>query len=304
MAFVKLDTGILNSTLWFERECRDIFITSLLMAELLELREPLPQLKVNAIEETGFEVPPGWYGFVHAAGPGIVRMAMCDQLLGMQALAKLGEPDPESRTPDFEGRRLVRVPGGFVVLNFMKYRDRDYTGAERAKRYRLRQREKQSFTRDVRESRRDEPLRARDVTQAEAEAEADTEIVRDNQPTVGPHPSVEGVGRKPKCPTEKIVSLYHEAMPDCPRCEILTTTRKAHISARWGQVMTENGWTAEQTLEWFAKFFAQMARSKFLTGRVNGRDGKPPFKATLDFLMRPESFAKAVEGVYRDKEST
>ena len=144
MPFVKLDTGILNSTLWVEREQREVFITALLMAMPFELREPAPQLRAtdHGIEPTGFEVPPGWYGFVSAAGPGIVRMAMGDFEAGMAALAKLGEPDPESRTGDFDGRRLVRVDGGYIVLNFMKYRDKDATAADRSKRYRQRQKEK------------------------------------------------------------------------------------------------------------------------------------------------------------------
>jgi hypothetical protein len=42
----------------------------------------------------------------------------------------------ESRTPDFDGRRLVRVDGGYVALNFAKYREKDHTAAERSKRYR------------------------------------------------------------------------------------------------------------------------------------------------------------------------
>jgi hypothetical protein len=56
----------------------------------------------------------------------------------LDALERLSAPDPESRTPDFDGRRLVRVDGGYIILNFMKYRDRDTTAAERQQRYRER----------------------------------------------------------------------------------------------------------------------------------------------------------------------
>ena len=142
MAFVKLDCGILNSTLWVEREARDVFITALLLAEPYELRKSAPQLRAGAgtIEETGFVVPPDWYGFAAASGPGIVRLALCDQELGMAALTRLGEPDAESRSTEYEGRRLVRIDGGYIVLNFFKYRDKDNTAAVRAKRYRERKR--------------------------------------------------------------------------------------------------------------------------------------------------------------------
>src|ERR1017187_5717012 len=127
MAFLKLDTGILNSTLWVDRECREVFITALLMAEPYEVTEPIPQLEVRTMTETGFFVPVGWYGLVHAAGVGIVRRALVDEAPGMEALERLGNPDLESRSQEFDGRRLGRVNGGYVALNFMKFRDRDHT---------------------------------------------------------------------------------------------------------------------------------------------------------------------------------
>jgi len=156
MPFVKLDTRILQSTLWFERDARELFITALLMAEPRELQEMTPQLKVDSLEHTGFSVPPGWYGFVPAAGIGIIRQAAMDRESGMKALAELGNPDIESRSKDFEGRRLVRVDGGFVVLNFVKYRDRDTTTAVRSKRWRQRQKEIKSSQCDSVAQRRDE----------------------------------------------------------------------------------------------------------------------------------------------------
>lgn len=160
MAFVKLDTGILDSTLWIERECREVFITALLLAHPFDTDTPMDQYEVRTLKKTGFTVPAGWYGFVPAAGAGIVRRAMVDNEAGLVALEKLGNPDLESRSRDFDGRRMVRVDGGYIVLNFMKYRDRDHTTAARSKRYRDRQ------------SHRDLVVTHRDNTQAEAEADA------------------------------------------------------------------------------------------------------------------------------------
>lgn len=170
MAFVKLDCGILNSTLWVEREQRDVFITALLMAAPFEVREPMEQYEVDAIKKTGFVVPTGWYGFVEAAGPGIVRRALADPKEGMEALRRLGDPDEESRSSEFDGRRLVRVDGGYIVLNYMKYRDKDATAAVRSARYRERKKLAESehgVTRDVSSVTRDSSRR---VTIAEAEA--------------------------------------------------------------------------------------------------------------------------------------
>src|SRR6478736_5789203 len=94
---------------------------------------------------------------------------------GMLALEELASPDPESRSEAWEGRRLVRVNGGFVVLNFMSYRDKDNTGAERAKRYRERQKLIDAGAislpnRDEKATRH--AVTQRDASLAEAEAEA------------------------------------------------------------------------------------------------------------------------------------
>jgi hypothetical protein len=142
MAFAKIDTRILDSSLWVERGIRDIFITALLMAMPYEVTEPIAQLKVDSLEETGFIVPPGWYGFVEAAGPGLIHRALVSPEEGIASLRALGEPDYESRSHEFDGRRLVRVNGGFIVLNFIRYRDRNESSKERMRLFRQRQREK------------------------------------------------------------------------------------------------------------------------------------------------------------------
>jgi hypothetical protein len=81
-------------------------------------------------------VQPGWYGLVPAAGIGIINRALLEKEEGMKALEILGAEDKESRSKDFGGRRLVRVDGGYIVLNFIKYREKDHTNAERQRRFR------------------------------------------------------------------------------------------------------------------------------------------------------------------------
>lgn len=136
MPFVKLDCRILDSTLWSDRAGRDVFLTALCMAEPYELPVAAPQLAVNSLEPTGWIVQPGWYGLVKAAGSGIVRRALVDPEEGLRALERLGAPELDSRNPAHEGRRLVRTADGYLVLNFMTYRERDYTAADRSRRYR------------------------------------------------------------------------------------------------------------------------------------------------------------------------
>jgi hypothetical protein len=168
MPFVKLDCGILTSTLWMDRIAREVFITALLMAEPAEFDEPIEEIATRSLDHTGWVAPPGWYGFVPAASVGIIRHASIDLEPGMEALVRLASPDENSRSHEHEGRRMIRIDGGFLILNYMKYRDRDYTGAERQRRYRERVKVRNSNA--VTQPRN--TVTSRPVTQAEAEAEA------------------------------------------------------------------------------------------------------------------------------------
>jgi hypothetical protein len=134
MRFVKLDVKIMDSSVWIDMYVRDIFITALLMARPFQLEEPAEQLKVTSLDPTGFIVPPGLYGFIPAAGIGIINRALVPRKEGYRALEVLGSPDEDSRSQEFGGRRLVRIDGGYLVLNLMKYREMN-DGAERQRRY-------------------------------------------------------------------------------------------------------------------------------------------------------------------------
>ena len=168
MPFVKLDCGMLNSSLWPDSEARTVFITALLMASPVEIKEPLDQINVRSLKPTGFQVPPGWYGMVDAAGVGIVRRAGLEQEEGLAALERLSAPDPDSRSERFDGRRVARVNGGYLVLNYDIYRQKDHTAAARVRRYR----ERKALAAKV--VTRDGVDVTRNVTQAEAEAEAES----------------------------------------------------------------------------------------------------------------------------------
>jgi len=136
--FVKLYSSILTSTIWQKRPDRDLFITALLLARPQVFDTPTPQLEVDSLKETGWKVPPGRYGFAPVSGPGLFREAnIVDDGDGREALRRLGEPEGESRSQAFDGRRLVRVNHGYIVLNYAEYREyRDLTSAERSKRWR------------------------------------------------------------------------------------------------------------------------------------------------------------------------
>jgi len=105
------------------------------------------------------------------------------------------------------------------------------------------------------------------------------------------------------CPVDEIISLYHEAMPENPRCKVVNTARRGAIKSRWleasrllckpfGYSSRADGLTA-----WKA-FFEICNDSAFLTGHAVPQQGKPPFIADIDFLMSPNGFAKCLENKY------
>jgi hypothetical protein len=148
MAFIKLDTEILNSTIWFDADACKVFITALLMAEPRNYKTPTEAINVNDLEASGFVITPGWYGYVPASGPGLVARAMVDRATGLDALVRLCGPEPESRTPLYEGRRMARVDGGYLVLNYDLYRSKDHGAAKRMAAYRERNKSKAAGVRN------------------------------------------------------------------------------------------------------------------------------------------------------------
>ena len=93
----KLFTGILDSSVWLESDAtRLVWLTCL-----------------AAMDETGF---------VKAAAVGnLANRARVEVEAARQAIQRLENPDTESSDPENEGRRLERVPGGWIVLNAVKF---------------------------------------------------------------------------------------------------------------------------------------------------------------------------------------
>ncbi len=62
-------------------------------------------------------------GEVMTSIPGLADFAKVSIEEVLASLKILEEPDEYSRTPDYDGRRIEKMPGGWKVLNFLKYRD-------------------------------------------------------------------------------------------------------------------------------------------------------------------------------------
>lgn len=106
--YTKLFGSLIHSTIWREPDhVRIVWMTMLAMAD----RD----------------------GVVEASVPGLADAARKTIPETESALARLMEPDPYSRTPDHEGRRIEPVPGGWRLLNHGIYREKASTEEAREK---------------------------------------------------------------------------------------------------------------------------------------------------------------------------
>ena len=62
------------------------------------------------------------HGVVEASVPGLADLSRVSEPATRRALAVLTAPDPDSRSLDEDGRRIVAVDGGWLLVNHAKYR--------------------------------------------------------------------------------------------------------------------------------------------------------------------------------------
>jgi uncharacterized protein YdaU (DUF1376 family) len=100
------------------------------------------------------------------------------------------------------------------------------------------------------------------------------------------------------CPHEKVISLYHNILPELRQIEVWNETRKGYLKQRWREVVKKHNLkTKEEGLEYFSEFFRFVRESNFLMGKIDRKDGKP-FQADLEWILRPTNFAKIIERKY------
>jgi hypothetical protein len=136
------------------------------------------------------------------------------------------------------------------------------------------------------------------LTETETETKTKTKTDISISPPSGESEDKTGL---PKCFHEEVIDLYHIHLPTLRKVEIWNETRKGYLRQRWREVALElsatKPITAQDVLNWWAEFFTHIGTSKFLTGRVNSKDGRA-FVADLEWILKPSNFAKIVEGKY------
>jgi hypothetical protein len=124
--FVKIyGTRLLDSTLWMESlEVRVLFLGMLAAAD--------------------------WRGYVDIPSTKVLAHRMNMPLdVCERALAVLEAPDLESRTPDEDGRRVIREGSGWIVVNCAKYREARTRRQEQVRQAAKRHRAKRDASTDV-----------------------------------------------------------------------------------------------------------------------------------------------------------
>lgn len=89
---------------------------------------------------------------------------------------------------------------------------------------------------------------------------------------------------------EQVIAAYHELLPELPAVKTWSTKRRQALNARIRERCKEG--KPADTVEYWQKLFEMVATSDFLCGRSTD------FRSDLEWLLRPENFAKVIEGRY------
>lgn len=265
MSYTKLHNGIINSSVWSEPDhVRLVWITMLAMKD----RD----------------------GVVEASVSGLSHASRVTRKKTEAALERLMAPDPDSRTPDHDGRRIAKVDGGWRILNSDKYRDKlndedkRARDAERQRRYRENKAKKetgQDKPADTRHAKnvteRDSGVTARDGRNESRESRhTDTDPNTDpNTDPVDPPVGPPGDPAPAKAPRKRKPSA--RPLPDDwqPTPEHATKAKDAglnldHEAAKFRAHAEAN---ARRQVQWNAAFSQWLLRSEEYAGPYAG---KPP----------------------------
>jgi hypothetical protein len=176
------------------------------------------------------------------------------------------------------------------VLNWEKWqpkRERDDDSSERVRKHRIKQKQELSeCNAEV------TPCNANEtqVTPREDKIREDIEVNTFVASKLAP------------CPHDEIRKLYSQYLPMLPQPRIWEGARQNNLAARWKWVLADlkakdQDYGKDEGLDFFARLFAYIARSDFLTGK----EGK--WQADLGWIVKAENFAKIIQGNYENKEA-
>jgi hypothetical protein len=213
-------------------------------------------------------------------------------------MARFCEPDPYSRSTAESGARLVLLDPearqwGWRVVNHGKYREKARKAAFDADRTASgrdaeRKRTERGASRDV-------PTRP-DGTRADPPSDSDSDktknslVLEDSDSRPPARPAHTQSTYESKEFHDQVIVAYHETLPDLPAVKVWSKKRAQALVARIRERLKDR--KPADTIDYWRKLFSEVAGSDFLCGRSG------EWRADLEWLLRPENFAKVIEGRY------
>lgn len=217
-------------------------------------------------------------GVVRSSVPGLAHAAGISLDACVDGLKKFESPDPYSTTQHDEGRRLRAIEGGWKLTNHDKYRE-----MRTKKQIQDAERQRRKYERDKREvSRTSRNLALYTDTYTDTDKENNT-----------PLPPKGGSGGKtPPAVQSELITLWNTmaASAGLPTCSGITGKRLTTLKAR----LKESGWWTN-----CPPAIAKIPACPFLTG-TNDR----AWRATIDWLLRPDSVTRILEGAFDNNKPT
>ncbi len=225
-------------------------------------------------------------------------------------IAELLKEDPDSRTPDQGGRRIIPLRDGrswgWLVVNYKHYRALKREEDRRS--YHRDYWHKRKETQQTQQTQQNQP-----IAEAEAKAKAEEEIQAlramspanaadlraDASPEENTRPQKPSI---PATPYQSIVDAYHAALPTLPQVRLMSEARKKGIARLWKFAFTSKkpdgtprATNADEALKWIGFYFIRAKQNEFLMGK-NGRTGTHAnWMPDIDFLTTDKGMSQVIE---------
>lgn len=274
-SYAKLFSTIATSTIWSEPHAtRVVWITMLAIADRS--------------------------GEVQASVPGLARVANVSMDECLAALATFLSPDPYSRTPDNEGRRIEVVDGGWRLLNHSKYRaklDADDRRERKAK-WMAESRAKSKKPADKsppdncgqespQESTASTGGQSGHITDAPTASPTEDQKHQGASPDGDPLP--DACVKADPIPYQRIVEAYNTLMTDLPKVREVTKARKTAMRAAWNES------PHRQSIEFWRSYFEECADVPFTNGKGPYTGEHANWRPDFDYLLRGKTVTRMFE---------
>lgn len=106
----------------------------------------------------------------------------------------------------------------------------------------------------------------------------------------------------PTCPSDSIVALYHEILPELPGIRVMDKERTKAISDFWKWVLTTTrpdgtprASTAAEALDWTRDYFNMARNNDFIMGRSSRPAEHANWRCSIEYLLSTRGMKKVIE---------